>query len=64
MTVVNSTTAPGILGIDQPLNWAWLAGEHAGVITTERSHIYHLYTTFIEIAHQGTSQHMVWYYKT
>ena len=42
MTVGNSPTAPGTLGIYQPLNWAWLAGEHAGVITTERNHIYHL----------------------
>ena len=56
-------TAPGTLGIYQPCNWARLAGEHTGFITTERNHIYHLYT-FIEISHQGTSQHMVWHYMT
>ena len=42
VTVGISTTAPGTLGNYQPLNWAWLAGEHTGVITTERNHIYYL----------------------
>ena len=46
----NSPTAPGTLGIYQPLIWARLAGEHAGVITTERNHIYHLiYSIYCDI---------------
>ena len=43
VTVGNSPTALGTLGIYQPLNWARLAGEHTcRVIPTERNHIYHL----------------------
>ena len=41
VTVGDIPTAQGTLGIYHPLNWARLAGEHGGVITTERSHIYH-----------------------
>ena len=42
VTVGNSPTAPDTLGSYQTLDWARLAGEHAGVNTTERNHIYHL----------------------
>ena len=42
VTVGNSPNAPATLGIYQPLNWTWLVGEHTGIITTERKHIYHL----------------------
>ena len=42
VTVGNSPTAPGTLGSYQTLDWARLAGKHAGVTTTERNHIYHL----------------------
>ena len=31
---------PRYIGYLPVINWAWLAGEHAGVITTERNHIY------------------------
>ena len=47
VTVGDLPTALDTLGIYQPLNWAWLPGEHARVITTERSHIYHLNTTYL-----------------
>ena len=42
VTVGNSPTAPGTQGNYQQLNWAWIAGVHAGVVTTERNHTYHL----------------------
>ena len=47
VTVVNSTTAPGTLGIYQPLNWAWLAGEHTGVINNrEEPHLSSIYNIY------------------
>ena len=63
VTVGNSPTATGTLGSYQPLNWARLAGlrTHAGVNTTERSHFYHLYTTFIEISNIRVVHHSTWF---
>ena len=59
LTVGNSPTAPGTMGIYQPLNWAWLTGVRtcAGV-TNNREEPLIPFTTFIEIIkHHGTLQH-------
>ena len=57
VTVENSCTAPGTLGSYQTLDWARLAGQHAGVIMTERNHIYHLmHNIYWDIT---SSQHIV-----
>ena len=58
VTVWDSPTIPGTLGIFQPLNWARLAGEHAEVITTERNHTYHLiYKIYSEITSEYITAH-------
>ena len=57
VTVGNSPTAPGTLGSYQTHDWARLA-THAGVVTTERNHIYHLlHNIYSEIT---SLWYMVW----
>ena len=56
MTVVNSPTAPGTLGIYQPLNLAGLGGlrTHTGVTNNREEPLPPFTTTFIEtITHHG-----------
>ena len=60
VTVGDLPTAPDTLGNYQPLNWAMLAQEHTGVITTERSHIYHLNTTYL-LRYHIRVHHSTWY---
>ena len=55
VTVGNSPIAPGTLGSYQILDWAMLA--NAGVVTTDRNHIYHLiHNIYCDVI---SSQHMV-----
>ena len=64
IVTVGDSTATDTLGIYQPLNWARLAEEHEGGYHNRgEPHLPYEYNIFIEILHQGTSQHMVWHYK-